>query len=205
MSVPEMRTLLGLGKTESYWLVKKQYFKVIVVGKSMRVMIDSFESWYANQFHYQKVNGELPGSELKKTLYRVSDLMELLNISKYTAYRLINQNVFETCNIDNQTCIVRDSFEQWYASQNIYRKTSDRIKDQLLYETTLSIPDAARILGVSRQNIYPMIKAGHMETIMVNGRKRVTKDSFENWRSHAEKRSVHSNIKNGGKSNGIHH
>ena len=55
MSVPEMRRLLGLGKTESYWLVKKGYFKTIIAGKRMRVMIDSFEEWYVGQTHYKKV------------------------------------------------------------------------------------------------------------------------------------------------------
>ena len=29
MSVPEMGKMLGLGKVESYWLVKKNYFKTI--------------------------------------------------------------------------------------------------------------------------------------------------------------------------------
>lgn len=57
MSVLEMGRMLGLGKTESYWLIKKNYFKTILVGNTMRVMIDSFEEWYANQFKYQKVDG----------------------------------------------------------------------------------------------------------------------------------------------------
>ena len=67
MSVPEMGRMLGLCKTESYWLIKKNYFKTILVGNTMRVMIDSFEEWYANQFQYQKVDGTPPGEELKKT------------------------------------------------------------------------------------------------------------------------------------------
>lgn len=58
MSVLEMGRMLGLGKTESYWLIKKNYFKTILVGNTMRVMIDSFEEWYANQFKYQKVDGK---------------------------------------------------------------------------------------------------------------------------------------------------
>ena len=56
-------------KTESYWLIKKNYFKTILVGNTMRVMIDSFEEWYANQFKYQKVDGTPPGEELNKTTY----------------------------------------------------------------------------------------------------------------------------------------
>ena len=51
MSVLEMGRMLGLGKTESYWLIKKNYFKTILVGNTMRVMIDSFEEWYkSNRF-----------------------------------------------------------------------------------------------------------------------------------------------------------
>lgn len=54
MSVPEMGRLLGLGKTESYYLVKKDWFKVVTIGGKMRVMVDSFEEWYARQTHHKK-------------------------------------------------------------------------------------------------------------------------------------------------------
>ena len=57
ISVPEMGRMLGLGKVESYWLVKKNYFITIQVAGRMRVMLDSFEDWYAGQFHYKKVDG----------------------------------------------------------------------------------------------------------------------------------------------------
>lgn len=36
MSVPEMGKMLGLGKVESYWLVKKNYFKTIQVAAAPR-------------------------------------------------------------------------------------------------------------------------------------------------------------------------
>lgn len=58
MSVMEMGRMLGLSKTEAYWLVKKNYFTTIIVGRRMRVMMNSFESWYAGQVHYKKVNQE---------------------------------------------------------------------------------------------------------------------------------------------------
>src|SRR5699024_4095027 len=67
-SVPEMREMLGLGKTEAYWLVKKKYFKTIIVAGRIRVIRDSFEEWYANQYTYQKVGGPPPGADLKDTL-----------------------------------------------------------------------------------------------------------------------------------------
>lgn len=55
MSVMEMGKLLGIGKTDAYWLIKKKPFEIIIVDKKMRIMIDSFEKWYAAQPHYHKV------------------------------------------------------------------------------------------------------------------------------------------------------
>ena len=48
MSVTEMRKMLGIGKTDSYWLVKKGYFETVIIAGKMRVMVDSFEKWYDN-------------------------------------------------------------------------------------------------------------------------------------------------------------
>ena len=43
MSVPEMRRMLGLGKTDSYWLVHRQCVGTIIVAGKRRVLVDSFE------------------------------------------------------------------------------------------------------------------------------------------------------------------
>lgn len=67
MSVPEMRRLLGLKKTDSYWLVPRNFFQTHIVNGQMRVDIASFEKWYANQVKHKKVNGEEPGAELMKS------------------------------------------------------------------------------------------------------------------------------------------
>ena len=45
MSVPEMRRLLGLKKTESYWLVHRNFFETKIIDGKMRVDLDSFEKW----------------------------------------------------------------------------------------------------------------------------------------------------------------
>lgn len=57
VSVPEMNRMLGLSKVQGYWLVDKGRFKTVVAAGQMRVMLDSFEDWYAGQFHYKKVDG----------------------------------------------------------------------------------------------------------------------------------------------------
>ena len=36
MSVPEMRKLLGLKKTEGYWLVHREFFKTEIIGGMIR-------------------------------------------------------------------------------------------------------------------------------------------------------------------------
>ena len=60
MSVHEMGDMLGLKKTDRYWLVHKNYFRTETLLGKMRVEIASFEKWYANQDWYHKVNGEAP-------------------------------------------------------------------------------------------------------------------------------------------------
>ena len=50
MSVRKMREMLGLKKTESYWLVHQNRVRTIVAAGRMRIMIDSFEEWYAGRF-----------------------------------------------------------------------------------------------------------------------------------------------------------
>lgn len=56
MSVPEMQKMLGMGKTNSYHLLKKGYFETIIVGRNIRILTESFENWYQSQSHYKKVN-----------------------------------------------------------------------------------------------------------------------------------------------------
>mgnify|MGYP002626793306 CR=1 FL=1 len=51
MTVKEMGTILGLKKVDSYWLVKKGYFKVISAVGKMWIERDSFEQWYSGQSH----------------------------------------------------------------------------------------------------------------------------------------------------------
>ena len=133
MSVPEMGRMLGLCKTESYWLIKKNYFKTILVGNTMRVMIDSFEEWYANQFKYQKVDGTPPGEELKKTTYSVEELGQRLGLKEATAYELVGKGHFEIVEALGKRRVTKASFERWYASQSDYRTVEDQNWMQTLW------------------------------------------------------------------------
>lgn len=96
MSVREMQHLLGLGKTESYWLLHKNLFEVIQINDKRRIVISSFEKWYANQVKYHKVNGPPPGEELCKRSYSVPDAAEILKVKPETIYTLIRQGKLKT-------------------------------------------------------------------------------------------------------------
>ena len=79
MTVRQMGDLLGLKKTERYWLIHKGYFKTTVIKEQIFVDIDSFEKWYANQLTYKKITGEEPGAEISKNTYSISEAAEILH------------------------------------------------------------------------------------------------------------------------------
>ena len=178
MSVPEMGRILGLCKTDAYWLIKKNYFETVLVGGSMRVKIDSFEKWYANQFWYHKVDGTPPGEELMKTTYTAAELAERLGMQESTGYALIAKGYFDVVDTLGKCRVTKESFERWYASQKDYRTVEDQERDAT---TSYSLPEITHMLGTHRQNVYNLVAAGHFEVIQLGKNKRVTKASFEKW------------------------
>lgn len=125
MSVPEMARILGIKKTDSYWLIKKHFFTVITVAGHMRVMIDSFEEWYANQVHYKKVDGTPPGKNLDKTSMSIQQTADLLGVSQYTVYEILKRNGnIKTFKVGMYLRIDKASFEEWYRSQSRYKKVN---------------------------------------------------------------------------------
>lgn len=185
MSVSEMQHMLGLKKTDSYWLVHKNLFKTIIIAKQMRIDIASFEKWYANQLKRSKVNGPPPGAELRAYSLSVKEMAELLGISTDTAYTIIKRDRIETFEVDHWTRIRKDVFEKWYKGQTKYRTPEDREQDKALEETGYTIPEIARMLLVPRDVIYTLLASpknqGVFETFIVAEKKRVTKQSFEAW------------------------
>ena len=123
MSVREMGALLGLKKVDSYWLVHKNYFKTVLVAGKMRVFVDSFEEWYAGQFHYKKIDGTNPGQKYAHTM-SVHEASVIIGVSDGVMYDLIKRYSIKTEIINNRTQIYIDSFEEWYATQDKYRKVT---------------------------------------------------------------------------------
>ncbi len=93
MSVHEMGDMLGLKKTDRYWLVQKNYFRTETLLGKMRVEIASFEKWYANQDWYHKVNGEAPGKELRLRSYSPKEIQEMLGTDNATVYEILKKTI----------------------------------------------------------------------------------------------------------------
>lgn len=185
MSVLEMGRMLGLGKTDSYWLVHKQCFETVMVEGKMRIVIDSFEHWYANQVKHRKVDGPPPGEELRAYSYSPQEMAEVLGVKECVAYDIINRCNIETFEVDTWKRVRKDVFEEWYRNQSRYRTKEDRDRDEELEAASMTMPEMARLLLITRKEVYNILLTGkdrdQFEFVYIAGRRRVTKDSFERW------------------------
>ena len=185
MSVREMQQLLGLGKTDSYWLLHKNLFEVILINDKMRIVISSFEKWYANQVKYHKVNGPPPGEELCKRSYSILEVAEILKVDSDTVYTLIRQGKLKAETVDFWMRIPKEEFERWYRSQSRHRTAADRERDREIEAQTISIPEMAKLLGIPRKNVYGILDCKKYRDCFViervADRPRITKASFEAW------------------------
>ena len=180
MSVHEMGDMLGLKKTDRYWLVHKNYFRTETLLGKMRVEIASFEKWYANQDWYHKVNGEAPGKELRLRSYSPKEIQEMLGTDNATIYEILKKNNIETVTVNERLRVPTDAFWDWYHSQSRYRTQEDRKKDAAAEAASLSMPEMARLLDVPRSTVYGILSskkyAPLLDVIVIAGRRRVTRD-----------------------------
>ena len=183
MSVPEMRKLLGLKKTESYWLVHRNFFKTEIIGGVMRVDIESFEKWYANQVKHKKVNGEAPGKELKKTSYSFQEAANLLGVNNANLYEIWKKENRKTITVDFVMRIPKEEFEKWYGQQDVYKKAdkmptiSDMKKDYIRFE------EAAMLLDVMESEMLKLIRTSEYRNLfeirIFNNKKWISRKSFQ--------------------------
>ena len=136
---------------------------------------------------------------VQKRTYSVSEIQNILSISRPTAYTLVKKKPFRTYKIDNRTRIDVD-FNRWYHSQSFYRTVEDQQKDQEKYQDTLTLPEIARMLGIHRNTVYVMVKTGKFTVIDTGRKKCVPKVIFENW---YQSQSHYKKI--GGDESGINH
>ena len=182
MSVPEMRKLLGLKKTEGYWLVHREFFKTEIIGGMMRVDIESFEKWYANQVKHKKVDGEEPGRELIKSSYSFQDAANLLGVNNACLYEIWKKEERKTIKVDFVKRIPKEEFENWLSEQTVYKKSdrmptiNDMEKDYIRFEET------ARLLNIQEETMLKLIRTGKYKALfevrVFDNRRWISRKSF---------------------------
>ena len=185
MSVPEMRRLLGLKKTESYWLVHRNFFETKIIDGKMRVDLESFEKWYANQVKHKKVNGEEPGTELMKTSYSFQDAANLLGFNSANLFEIWKKENLKTITVDFVKRIPIEVFEQWYENQIMYQKVDKMPTITDLEADYIPLQDAADLLGITKEKLSVITRASRFKDIfeirVFENKKWVSKKSFQQF------------------------
>ena len=181
MSVPEMRQLLGLKKTESYYILKQNYFKVLTVAGHYRIDLESFEKWYSNQWHYQKISGPPPGYNLQQYM-TVKDVSAILGMKADGADWLIRRSGrFKLYEVNGLICILRKDFEEWYSRQYRYKKINGELPGMAL-PPSYSGHEIADMLGIPLRNtLYELVSSGLFRSERIDGQLRIDKQSFDLW------------------------
>lgn len=183
MSVPEMRKLLGLKKTESYWLIHIKFFRTETIGGMMRIDLESFEKWYANQVKYRKVVGEAPGKELREKSYSFKEAANILGIHDCDLYDIWKNEKLEYITVDFVRRIPVDIFEKWYADQDVYRKVTHIPTAEELENDYICLQDAADLLGISREKLAKIARSEEigrlLDSTICNNKRWITRKSFQ--------------------------
>ena len=104
-----------------------------------------------------------------KTSISVPEMQRLLGMKKVEAYWLVKQGRFKVILVGGKMRIMLDSFEEWYGRQTRYKKVSGPEPGQLL-PASLTVPEAANILGLNPGSVYELIKNhAPFETFKVDG------------------------------------
>ena len=76
-------------------------------------------------------------------------------------------------------------FWNWYNNQSRYQTVEDRKAKKDLYAATISMPEIAKLLGISRKAVYTILKSRKygklFETVVIADQKRITKESFQKF------------------------
>ena len=173
MTVPEMGKLLGLKKTDRYWLVHKNVFESKEIAGKIRINIASFEKWYANQIKYHKVTGEEPGKELKSWSYSVKEVADMLGVDEYLVYDLLKKNQMEAVIVDYWKRIPKESFQNWYKLSliHIYWKSNYELVKEMMSQYEVYVFEADKMIqgfvGLNDEYIEGIFVSDEMQSCSI--------------------------------------
>ena len=148
----------------------------------MRVDIESFEKWYANQVKHKKVDGEEPGRELIKGSYSFQDAANLLGVNNACLYEIWKKEERKTIKVDFVKRIPKEEFENWLSEQTVYKK-SDRVPTiSNMEKGYIRFKETARLLNIQEDTMLKLIRTGKykafFEVRVFDNKKWISRKSF---------------------------
>ena len=109
----------------------------------------------------------------------------MLELTDGVVYDLIKRNNIDVVIVDFWKRVPKEAFRKWYDGQSRYRTKEDKKKDAEMEAATLTMPEMARQLGITRHQVYSILnsqKYKHFfEFVTIADRKRITKESFQKF------------------------
>lgn len=120
-STHEVKEILKLSMRQTYQLLAKKPFPIIIAVKTKLIPIRTFHKWALKNYPNIKLPDFKPKLDIlgsDRTSYTVPEIRTMLGMKKTTSYELIKTGVFKTIMIDNHIRVNRESFEDWFHSQD---------------------------------------------------------------------------------------
>ena len=127
-SVPETAEMLGVTPTTIYELIQNHHpFQTVQADGQIRIVKTSFEEWYQGQSRYRKREDAAP-PELWQSTWSVREVANLLGVHRNVVYGMVNdRHLFPSVLVDGHIRIDKEDFEDWYCSQNHYKKIEKEV------------------------------------------------------------------------------
>ena len=159
ISIPELRKMLGIGKTESYWLIQNRGIKTFQLRGCMRVRNKDFRDWYDNQTKHRLLQGPPPGRALQETSYSVRELTQRVN--RKALDELEEKDVlvkFPTASSMTSTILVLKTPKTTRSVRKVYMPSAVA---RMLVEWKQAQDEKIELLGAEYQN-YDLVFAGSL-------------------------------------------
>ena len=172
LGAKDIRQQLNISIEDSMRLIRSGLMKKHLVGNEYRTSKKSFDE-------NKKIVTAVLNYRDKMTI-TVPELGRILGLGKTSVYRLISKKEFKTFRVFGKARVDVDSFEKWYQGQFHYKKI-DGEKPGSNYPDTVSPTTVKTVLGLANSSAQRLINSGSFEYIIINGQRRILKDSFIEW------------------------
>ena len=210
MTVPEMGKLLGLKKTDRYWLVHKNVFESKEIAGKMRINIASFEKWYDSQSRYRTKEDREKDAIVEEATITMLEMARLLGLTRSQVYQILRNpkysHFFETIVIAEKKRITKENFQKFLEGQDQFHLDPANDYEELAQEQNIALAnfrrkklsqtgvrgsngnlgyltfdEASYLAKVSRSLINKWADKGKFKVIKVGSRVRISREDFEAW------------------------